>query len=63
MLKSLLEIVGVMLPGGGAAAASECMLPPSYEEVQRIKAVEAQLENGDHILLPPHTVSVYELLF
>ncbi|KAF2357143.1 hypothetical protein FHG87_012103 [Trinorchestia longiramus] len=31
--------------------------PPSYEEVQRIKAVEAQLESGDHILLPPHTVT------
>lgn len=29
--------------------------PPSYEEVQRIKAVEAQLETDDNILLPPHS--------
>lgn len=33
-------------------------LPPSYEEVQRIKAVEAQLETGDHILLPPHSNTI-----
>lgn len=34
---------------------NEYVQPPSYEEVQRIKAVEAQLETGDTILLPPHT--------
>uniref|UniRef100_A0A2P2I314 NEDD4 family-interacting protein 1-like n=1 Tax=Hirondellea gigas TaxID=1518452 RepID=A0A2P2I314_9CRUS len=55
------RIAGAVLCGGADSAVEmpdgAVMQPPSYEEVQRIKAVEAELESGNHILLPPHTGS------
>ncbi|KAA0195428.1 hypothetical protein HAZT_HAZT002145 [Hyalella azteca] len=45
----------ISLSGAGLSGDLAGIEPPSYEEVQRIKAVEAQLESGDHILMPPHT--------